>query len=82
MFNLHKFYLFLLLHEFQSNYDYRNFPISLDGHAAANCVDPDQTAPKEQSDQGQHCLPFHHQFSTNCQTVKSTDQNLKENYGN
>ena len=24
----------------------------------ANSVDPDQTAPKEQSDQGLHCLPF------------------------
>ena len=22
-------------------------------------ADPDQTAPKEQSDQGLHCLPFH-----------------------
>ena len=25
----------------------------------ANNADPDQTAPKEQSDQGLHCLPFH-----------------------
>ena len=25
----------------------------------ANSVDPDQTAPEEQSDQGLHCLPFH-----------------------
>ena len=25
----------------------------------ANSVDPDQTAPKEQSDQGLHCLQFH-----------------------
>ena len=24
----------------------------------ANSVDPDQTAPKEQSDQGLHCLPI------------------------
>ena len=24
-----------------------------------NSEDPDQTAPKEQSDQGLHCLPFH-----------------------
>ena len=25
----------------------------------ANIADPDQTAPKEQSDQGLHCLPLH-----------------------
>ena len=25
----------------------------------ANIADPDQTAPKEQSDLGQHCLPRH-----------------------
>ena len=29
-----------------------------DGIPWANSVDPDQTAPKEQSDQGLHCLPF------------------------
>ena len=28
----------------------------------ANCVAPDQTAPKEQSDQGLHCLPFIMQY--------------------
>ena len=32
-----------------------NFP---DKMAYANSADPDQTAPKEQSDQGLHCLPF------------------------
>ena len=30
-----------------------------DKMAYANSVDPDQTAPQEQSDQGLHCLPFH-----------------------
>ena len=30
-----------------------------DKMAYANSVDPDQTALKEQSDQGLHCLPFH-----------------------
>ena len=29
-----------------------------DDMAYANSADPDQTAPKEQSDQGLHCLPF------------------------
>ena len=29
-----------------------------DKMASANSVDSDQTAPKEQSDQGLHCLPF------------------------
>ena len=32
------------------------------GCAKANSVDPDQTAPQEQSDQGLHCLPFLKQF--------------------
>ena len=27
-----------------------------------NSADPDQTAPKEQSDLGLHCLPFHPSF--------------------
>ena len=30
-----------------------------DTMAYANSVDPDQTAPLEQSDQGPHCLPFY-----------------------
>ena len=30
-----------------------------DKMAYANSADPDQTAPKEQPDQGLHCLPFH-----------------------
>ena len=30
-----------------------------DKMAYANSADPDQTAPKEQSDQGLHCVPFH-----------------------
>ena len=31
-----------------------------DRYSWANSADPDQTAPrKQQSDQGQHCLPFH-----------------------
>ena len=30
-----------------------------DKMAYTNSADPDQTAPKEQSDQGLHCLPFH-----------------------
>ena len=30
----------------------------LDRHISANSVDPDQTAPWEQSDQGLHCLPL------------------------
>ena len=33
-------------------------PVS-DKVACVNSADPDQTAPKEQSDQGLHCLPFH-----------------------
>ena len=30
-----------------------------DRSAGTNSADPDQTAPKEQSDQGLHCLPVH-----------------------
>ena len=30
--------------------------------AQANSVDPDQTAPMEQFDQGLHCLPFSQYF--------------------
>ena len=30
----------------------------LDGQALANSVYPDQTASREESDQGLHCLPF------------------------
>ena len=30
-----------------------------DKMACANSAEPDQTAAKEQSDQGLHCLPFH-----------------------
>ena len=37
---------------------YSNFPYS-DRSARANSGDPDQTAPKEQSDQGLQYLPFH-----------------------
>ena len=34
-----------------------------DKMAYTNSADPDQIAPKEQSDQGLHCLPFHQLFS-------------------
>ena len=34
----------------------------LDWQVWANSVDPDQTAPSEQSDQGLHCLPFDLQY--------------------
>ena len=37
-----------------------NNPRNLD-KILTNSVDPDQTAPKEQSDQGLHCLPSHQQ---------------------
>ena len=37
---------------------YRNDPKFSDRYAWANSADPDQTAPKELSDQGLHCLPF------------------------
>ena len=37
---------------------YHNDPKVSDRQAWANSADPDQTAPKEQSDQGLHCLPF------------------------
>ena len=36
----------------------------------ANSVDPDHTAPKEQSDQGLHCLPYH-------QLILGTPQDCK-----
>ena len=38
----------------------RNFllPKYWDRRGCANSADPDQTAPKEQSDQGLHCLPL------------------------
>ena len=39
-----------------------NFTVRVCGKIAGgigNNVDPDQTAPKEQSDQGLHCLPKH-----------------------
>ena len=38
--------------------DYRNDPKFSDRQVWANSADPDQTAPKEQSDQGLHCLQF------------------------
>ena len=38
------------------NYHYD--PRLLDRQVRTNSVDPDQTAPSEQSDQGLHCLPF------------------------
>ena len=38
--------------------DYRNDPKFSDRKVWANSADPDQTAPREQSDQGLHCLPF------------------------
>ena len=37
---------------------YSNDPKFSDRYAWANCADPDQTTPKDQSDQGLHCLPF------------------------
>ena len=36
--------------------------MELKGFFGSSSVDPDQTAHKEQSDQGLHCLPFHHHF--------------------
>ena len=36
-----------------------NDPKFLDRQVYANSADPDQTAPKEQSDQCVHCLQFH-----------------------
>ena len=41
-----------------SNYTDRNDPKFSDRQAWANSADSDQTAPKEQSDQGLHCLQF------------------------
>ena len=41
------------------SYLYRNGPKFLDRQVWANSVDPDQTAPNQQSDWGLHCLPFH-----------------------
>ena len=37
---------------------YRTEGYCWDRSLLANSVDPDQTAPKEQSDQGLHCLPY------------------------
>ena len=37
---------------------YHKDPKFLDRQVWANSADPDQTAPKEQSDLGLHCLPF------------------------
>ena len=39
---------------------YHIYPKNLDRQAWANSVDPNQTAPKEQFDQGPHCLQLHH----------------------
>ena len=38
---------------------YRNEPKFSDRQVEPNSADPDQTAPREQSDQGLHCLLFH-----------------------
>ena len=48
---------------------YLFYPKFWDREACANSVDPDQTAPKEQSDQGLHCLSFSvsiFDLKTNC----------------
>ena len=39
-------------------YMYRNFPKFSDRQVWANSADLDQTAPRGESDQGLHCLPF------------------------
>ena len=41
---------------------YHIYPQYLDRLAAANSVDPDQSAPKEQIGQGLHCLASSHCF--------------------
>ena len=41
-----------------SAFDYRNDPKFSDRYAWANIADQGQTASREQSDQGLHCLPF------------------------
>ena len=41
-----------------SKHSYNISPKYFDRYISANSVDPDQTAPKEQSDLGLQCLPF------------------------
>ena len=43
---------------FPDAHAYRNDPKFSDRQAWANGADPNQTAPKGQSDQGLHCLQF------------------------
>ena len=43
----------------RTTFTYGNDPKFSDRQVCANSVDPDQTAPEEQSDQGLHCLLFH-----------------------
>ena len=46
--------------------------------AYTNSADPDQTAPKEQSDQGLHCLPFPQVFyEGNTQKAKFGKNNME-----
>ena len=45
-----------------------------DAHGVANSVDPDQTAPKEQSDLGLHCLLRPNCFNTF--TTTASEQGL------
>ena len=42
----------------QPSYNHGNYLKYLDRFVCENRADPDQTAPKEQSEQGLHCLPI------------------------
>ena len=50
--------IFCFICAFSQKKYYRNDPKFSDRYAWAKSADPDQTAPKEQSDQGLHCLQF------------------------
>ena len=52
-----KFKIGTIIYQSGSHKHYRNGP--KDRQALANSADQDQTAPREQSDQGLHCLPFY-----------------------
>ena len=54
------------------------FGLNIWAHICANSVDPDQTAPKEQSNQGLHCL-YHSNIKlfTHHHKMKITFQNFK-----
>ena len=60
-----------------TKYHYRYFPKLADRQVWANSADLDQTAPREQSDQGLHCLQFRLHLLDSLLYGRATVQNLE-----